>query len=49
MTLVKVKSRIVLVCGRSKKLKAYKTMIHGLWHIVVKAADVRPERGQVFG
>ena len=39
---------IVLVKGRSKKLKADKTMIPGLWHIVVKAAGGRPKGGQVF-
>ena len=39
----------VLVRGRSKNLKLIKTMTPGLWHIVVKAAYGRPERGQVFG
>ena len=39
---------IVLVEGRSRKLKADKKMIPGLWHIVVKAADGSPEGGQVF-
>ena len=37
----------VSTCIR-KNLKADKTMIPGLWHIVVKAADGRPEGGQVF-
>ena len=46
MSLVRLKSIIVLVWERSKELKADKNNIY--WINVVKAANGRPERSQVF-